>query len=113
MSSERGTVLIEMIVLGFATLLVVLPTLTTIARIVDMNAVVAAEARDAANWVARHGNQRIVERDGVRVEVSVETGFIRATARATVTLVALGGAKIDREVVASFEAPVSPYRSDR
>ncbi len=113
MTSERGTVVIEMIVLGFATLLVVLPTLMTVARIVDANAVVAAEARDAASWVARHGSERGVQREGVRVEVSVGAGVVQATARATVTLVAIGGAKVDREVVATFEAPISPYRSNR
>lgn len=113
MRGDRGTALIEMIVLGFATLLVVLPTLTTVARIVDANAVVTAQARDAASWVARHGYQRADQQDGIRVETAIQDGIVRATARATVTLVAIGGAKVERDVVASFDVPISPYRSDR
>jgi len=110
---EHGTVLLEMIVLGFAVILVVLPVLTTIARVIDANAAVTTAARDSASWVARHGTQWQEGSDRVSVETSVADGVARATARATVTLVGVGGIKIDRDVVATFEVPVSPYRSNQ
>jgi hypothetical protein len=110
---ERGTVLLEMIVLGFAVILVVLPVLMTIARVIDANAAVTTAARDSASWVARHGAQWEGGSDRVSVETSVDGGVASATARATVTLIGVGGIKIDRDVVATFEVPVSPYRSNR
>ena len=113
MSDERGTALIEMLVLGFAVVLIVLPVLVTVARIIDANAVVSSAARDSATWLARHGTIRPVTGEGVAVETSATSDIAHATARATVTLVAVGGMKIERQVVASYDAPVSPYRSDR
>lgn len=109
--------LIEMIVLGFATLLLVLPTLITIARIVDASAAVENHARAVATWTARHGRlpgEPIVpDAAAYDVQVAVGGGSVRATARSTVTLVSIGGLTIDREVVAVYNAPISPYRSDR
>lgn len=113
MIKERGTVMLEMIVLGFAVMLVVLPVLTTIARVIDANAAVTTAARDSASWVARHGTQWQGGSDSVSVETSVDGGVATSTARATVTLVGVGGIGIDRAVVATFEVPVSPYRSDQ
>ncbi len=113
MTRERGTVLIEMMVLGFAVVLVVLPVLITVARVIDANAVVSSAARDSASWLARHGTEWPHDRDGVSVVSSVDGGVASATARATVTLIGVGGIEIDREVVASYEVPLSPYRSDR
>lgn len=113
MNDERGTVLLEMIVLGFAVVLVVLPVLTTVARVIDANAAVTTAARDSASWVARHGTQWHGGSDRVAVETSVVGGVASATATARVTLIGVGGFEIEREVVARFEVPVSPYRSDR
>lgn len=113
MRYERGTVLLEMIVLGFAVILVVLPVLTTVARVIDANAAATTTARDSASWVARHGTQWEGAGDGVSVATSVDGGVVTATARATVTLIGVGAIKIDREVVATFEVPISPYRSRR
>ena len=113
MRNERGTVLLEMIVLGFAVILVVLPVLITIARVIDANAAVATAARDSASWVARHGTQWEEGSDRVSVVTSVDAGVATATARATVTLIGVGAIKINREVVATFEVPISPYRSRR
>lgn len=113
MRDEHGTVLLELIVLGFAVILVVLPVLTTVARVIDANAAVTTAARDSASWVARHGTQWQGGSDHVAVETSVAGGVASATARATVTLIGVGGIKVDREVVSTFEVPVSPYRSNR
>ncbi|MEN8238195.1 MAG: hypothetical protein ABFR53_03220 [Actinomycetota bacterium] len=113
MRAERGTALLEMIVLGFAVILVVLPVLTTIARVIDANAAVTTAARDSASWVARHGTQWQGGSEGVSVETAVDAGVASATARARVTLIGVGGIEIGREVVATFDVPVSPYRSDR
>ena len=113
MRHERGTVLIEMMVLGFAVILVVLPVLITVARVIDANAVVSSTARDSASWLARHGTDWPGDHDGVSVSSSVDGGVASATATAKVTLIGVGSMEIDREVVASYEVPVSPYRSDR
>jgi len=113
MRDERGTVLLEMIVLGFAVVLVVLPVLATVARVIDANAAVATAARDSASWVARHGTEWEGGSDRVSVSTSVDGGVATATATATVTLIGVGGFEIDRKVVATFKVPVSPYRSDR
>lgn len=113
MSDERGAVLLEMIVLGFAVILVVLPVLSTIARVIDANAAVTTAARDSASWVARHGAPWEGGSDRVSVATSVDGGIATSTATATVTLIGVGGIEIDRQVVATFEVPVSPYRSDQ
>lgn len=113
MRNDRGTALIEMLVLGFAVVLVVLPVLVTVARVIDANAVVSSEARDSASWLARHGVEKPGAASGVSVESSVTGGVAHATATANVTLVGVGGVHIDRTVVASYDAPLSPYRSDR
>lgn len=113
MRDEGGIALIEMIVMGFAVMLVVLPVLTTVARVIDANAAVTTVARDSASWVARHGTQWQGGHDRVSVQTSVDGGVATATATATVTLIGVGGLEVNREVVATFEVPLSPYRSDR
>jgi predicted nucleic acid-binding protein len=110
---ERGTVLLELIVLGFAVILVILPVLTTVARVIDANAAVSTVARDSASWVARHGTQWEGGIEGVSVETSVDGGVATATARASVTLIGVAGVQVARDVVATFSAPISPYRSDQ
>ncbi|MCL1594532.1 MAG: hypothetical protein M3132_09290 [Actinomycetia bacterium] len=116
MRDENGTVLLEMIVLGFATLLIVLPTLITIARIVDASAAVENQARSAATWTARHGRlpaEPIIPGGATYdVQISVGARSVTATARSTVTLVSIGAVAIEREVVSVYDAPISPYRSD-
>ena len=116
MNDDRGTVLLEMVVLGFATLLLVLPALITIARIVDASAAVEGQARASATWTARHGRAPDDARStggSPRIDVQLVVGetSVTATARSTLTLVSVGGLSIDRSVVAVFEAPISPYRS--
>jgi len=112
-TSERATVLIEIIVLGFATVLLVLPTLIAVARLIDANAAVTSQARDAATWTARHGTALDSTEPGVGVTTVIEGGIVRATARATVTLLSVGGVVVQRVVEASYEVPISPYRSRR
>lgn len=116
MTDDRGTVLLEMVVLGFATLLLVLPALITIARIVEASAAVEGQARASATWTARHGRPPDGPASGgtgprIDVELVVGEASVTATARSTLTLVSVGGLSIDRSVVAVFEAPISPYRS--
>jgi len=115
-NDDRGTVLLEMVVLGFATLLLVLPALITIARIVDAAAAVEGRARATATWTARHGrppDETSSTGSGPRIDVELVVGetSVTATARSTLTLVSVGGFSIDRPIVAVFEAPISPYRS--
>lgn len=105
--------MIEVIVLGFATVLLVLPSLIAVARFVDATAAAESEARDAATWMAMHGTELSRKGSGIDVTTRVEHGAVRATARMRVTLVSIGGLTLEREAVASYEVPISPYRSRR
>ncbi len=113
MRREHGTALLEIVVLGFATVLLVLPTLVTVARFVDANAVAASRARDAASWVARHGTMPQFPDPTVRVDTRVAGGVVRSTARTTVVIMSVGGIVVERDVAVSYEVPVSRYRSGR
>jgi hypothetical protein len=110
--SERGTVLLETIVVGFTIALLTLPILLTIARLSEASGVVSAEARSTAEWVARHGTLPDTEQVG---SVTVESDGVTVTATSTLTvdLVSINGSALARDVSASFTIPVSPYRSDR
>ncbi|RLE16011.1 MAG: hypothetical protein DRJ28_02590 [Actinobacteria bacterium] len=110
MSRQRGTALLEIIVVGFAVMLMVLPVVSTVARLTEANATVHATARDAAVWIARHGGDP-PEVEGVGVSVFGSEHSIEVVATQEVVLVGLGGATISRTVRSVVEVPVSRYRS--
>ena len=105
--------MIEVVVLGFATVLLVLPTLVAVARLVDASATAGAQARDAAVWMARHGTELTPQGQEIAIDTTVEGSVVRSTARARVTLLSVGAAKIVRVVEVEYEVPISRYRSRR
>jgi hypothetical protein len=109
---QRGTALLEIIVVGFAVVLMVLPVVSTVARLTDANATVHATARDAAVWVARHGaDPPAVE--GVEISVFTSEGSVEVVAIQEVVLIGLGGSTISRAVQSRVTVAVSQYRSSR
>jgi hypothetical protein len=102
--------LLEMIVVGFAVVLMVLPVVSTVARLTEANATVHATARDAAVWIARHGGDPPAV-DGVAVWVVKRENSIEVVATREVVLVGVGGSTLSRTVRSTVEVPVSRYRS--
>ena len=105
--------MIEVIVLGFATVLLILPTLVAVARLIDASATAGAQARDAAVWMARHGTQLTSQGEGIDIDTTVEGSVVRSTARARVTLLSVGAVKVERVIEVEYEVPISRYRSRR
>ncbi len=110
MNEQRGTALLEIIVVGFAVVMMVLPVVSTVARLTEANATVHATARDTAVWVARHGaDPPAVE--GVGISVFTSGRSVEVVATQEVVLVGVGGATISRTVRSRVIVPVSQYRS--
>ena len=110
MNRQRGTALLEIIVVGFAVVLMVLPVVSTVAKLTEANATVHATARDAAVWIARHGGDPPAT-DGVGLSVFSSGHSIEVVATQEVVLVDVGGATVSRTVRSKVEVPVSRYRS--
>lgn len=109
---QRGTALIEMVVVGFVVVLITLPVLLTVVRMADASDVAAAEARSVAEWVARHGALPSEPMSGdVRVDADGTTVTVSSTIR--VDVVAIGGARVGTDVSATYAVPIAPFRSDR
>lgn len=111
MRSQRGIALLEIIVVGFAVVLMVLPVMSTVVRLTEASAAVHAAARDNASWIARHGGgpQAIEE---IELTVVDRGSSVEVAATMEVTLVAVGGATVTRTVRSTVEVPVSRYRSE-
>lgn len=112
MNNERGTALFEVIVVGFAVVLMVLPVISTVAKLTEATTTVHAAARDGAVWVARHGGEPPLV-DGVVVSIVESGGEVEIVAAKEVTLVGVAGATIARTVRSSVTVPISEYRSTR
>ncbi len=112
MRRERGTSLIEILILGFAILAMVLPTVLTVARLTEASTVTGDEARGVAVWVARHGSApETLHRSDITVEVV--DGVVHVSASIAVDLISVAGASVGTTVTSRYVMPVSPYRSDR
>ncbi|MGI9585084.1 MAG: hypothetical protein ACR2N7_05785 [Acidimicrobiia bacterium] len=111
MKDERGTALIEMVVIGSATLLMVLPILVGVARLADEATDVHTAAVDAAAWVARHGVLPAESDGNVRLSVAVEGADVRVVAESDVALFGVGGATVSVHVTRGVVVPISRYRS--
>jgi hypothetical protein len=111
-TDDRGTSLIEMVVLGFAILSIVLPTVLMTARMSEASSVALEEARGVATWVARHGTPPDQEH---RADITIDVidGVVHVSASIGVELVSIGGADLGTTVTSRFAMPISPYRSDR
>lgn len=103
--------MLEIIVVGFAVVLMAIPVIGTIARLSEAHATIHAAARDGAVWVARHGGE---PPDVVGVEISVVESdhAVEVVATREVDLVGVLGSSLARTVRATVTVPVSAYRSD-
>jgi len=110
--NERGTALIEMLVLSFALALVVIPSFAAVARIVDARVAVDDVAHDVAVWEARHG-ARYPGADGIEVQVRRTRDAVAVIAAKRVDIIGIGSTGLGITVRSAVEVPVSPYRSDR
>jgi hypothetical protein len=111
MRDERGTALIEMLVLGSAVLLMVLPILVAAAHLADAANDVHATAVDAASWVARHGVLPVESDGSIALSVELDGAEVQVVAESDVTLFGVAGADVSVHVTRSVVVPVSPYRS--
>jgi hypothetical protein len=112
MTDDRGTALIETVVLGFAILSLVLPTVLMTARMSEASSVALEEARGVATWVARHGTPPDQDHRS-NITIDVIDGVVHVSASIEVDLVSIGGADLGTIVTSSFAMPISPYRSGR
>jgi len=110
MIKQRGTALLEVIVVGFAVILMVLPVIGTVAKLSEATATVHAAARDGAVWVARHGGEP-PPADGIVVTVTEHNGEVVVAASHEVSLIGIGGTTVQRTVRSTVEVMVSDYRS--
>jgi hypothetical protein len=111
-TDDRGTSLIEIVVLGFAILSLVLPTVLMTARMSEASSVVLEEARGVATWVARHGAPPDQDHRS-DIAIDVIDGVVHVSASIEVELVSIGGRGLGTTVTSNFAMPISPYRSNR
>jgi hypothetical protein len=102
--------MLEIVVVGFAVVLMVIPVIGTIARMTEAHANVHSAARDGAVWVARHGGEP-PEVEGIAVSVAETSGEVQVVAMGEVDIIGVLGATVARTVRASVTVPVSAYRS--
>ncbi len=102
--------MLEMIVVGFAVVLMVLPVILTVAKLTEANASVNGAARDGAVWVARHGGEP-PEVEGVQVVVTDRGDVVEVSAAREVHLVGVGGANVSTTVRSRVVVSVGRYRS--
>jgi hypothetical protein len=107
---QRGTALLEIIVVGFAVVLLVLPVISTVARLSEAHATVNAAARDGAVWVARHGGDP-PHVDGIALSIVESSDVVEVVATQEVSLIVVGGSTIARTVSAGVAVPVGVHRS--
>lgn len=112
MTDDRGTSLIEIVILGFATLSLVLPTVLMTARMSEASSVALEEARGVATWVARHGSPPAQDHRS-DITIDVIGGVVHVWASIEVELVSIGGAGLGTTVTSTFAMPISPFRSNR
>jgi hypothetical protein len=110
--AERGTALIEVMVIGFAVVAVVLPVLLAVLQLSEAEVRATTAATDVATWMARHG---AVPPDdpAIDVQVAVGTDTVVVRARAPVRVFGVEFTTVEATVERLMEASVSPYRSDR
>ncbi|KAA3635927.1 MAG: hypothetical protein DWP92_10295 [Armatimonadetes bacterium] len=112
LAHERGTTLIETLVLSFAVLAVTMPLLLIAVRFTEATDIATDEARAVALWFARHGEMPEGDRRS-EIDVVVDGETVRVSSLLDVDLIGIGGSKIRTTVSAQFEMPISPYRSSR
>lgn len=115
--TERGSALLEVLVIGFAVVVMVGQALIAIGRIESAGNAVAETAQKAALQAARHGDATTAHEVATALlpgaEVSVKEGPTTISVEVTLEVSLLGpeGFPVRRTVRASAEAERSPYRS--
>ena len=115
--TDRGSALIETLVLGFVAVMLVLQASMAAARIQTAGEEATEVAQAAATWAARYG-----DRDGAEqlvhdllpeatVEVKGGRDRIRVTVTKRVSLIGPSGSPLTRDVVGKASVRISPYRS--
>lgn len=112
MRGERGTSLLEIVILGFAVVALVLPIVLAVGRLSEASTIAGDEARGVATWVARHGTSPANDHQS-DISIDVSGGVVHVSASIEVELVSVGGAGVATTVTSNFSMPISPYRSDR
>ena len=115
--TDRGSALIETLVLGFVAVMLVLQAAIAAARIQTAGEEATEVAQIAATWAARHGSHDGAEQlaldllPDATVEVKGGPDRIRVTVVTEVALVGPSGSPLAREVVGRASVRISPYRS--
>lgn len=114
--NERGSALIEIIGVGAAVVVVLIPVLVGVGRVQRANDEVSAAAHAAALAATRTGDPAAAERHaaaaypGTRVDLDVDGDRVVVTVSREVDLLGAGGV-LERTVTARAAAHLSPYRS--
>lgn len=104
--------MLEIIVMGFAVVMFVLPVVSTVARLTEATASVHSAARDGAVWMSRHGEIG-PQQDGVTISVVRRATSVEVTATRSVFLVGVGTKRVSTTVTSTVLVPISEYRSSR
>ncbi len=118
-TSQRGTALLEAVVVGFAILIVVGQALVTLGRLESAGLAAEEAARHAATWATRHGDLEAAEEIAIgflpdaRVTVSSDGDGIVVDVALDVPLLGPDGSPLTRTVHGRAAAAISPYRSQR
>ena len=111
-STQRGTALVETVIIAFAIVAVAIPVLVAVVRLASARSAVTTEAADVASWTARHGSVPDVI-DGLVVEVDTDGHTVRVVVSTEVELLGIGGASVRITVSEEAAATISRFRSNR
>lgn len=118
-TSQRGSALLEAVVVGFAVLIVVSQALVTLGRLESAGLAADEAARHAATWANRHGDLEAAERiaagflPDARVTVSRDDDGLVVDVALDVPLLGPDGSPLTRTVHGRATVTISPYRSQR
>jgi hypothetical protein len=119
MTGQRGSALLEAVVVGFAILIVVSQALVTLGRLESAGLAADEAARHAATWATRHGDLESAERiatgflPDARVAVDRHGDDVVVQVALDVPLLGPDGSPVTRTVYGRATATISPYRSRR
>lgn len=118
-TSQRGTALLEAVVVGFAILIVVSQALVTLGRLESAGLAAEEAARHAATWATRHGDLEAAEEiatgflPDAKITVSRDGDGIVVEVALDVPLLGPDGSPLTHTVHGRAAAAISPYRSQR
>ena len=110
---DRGTALIEVIVIGFAVVAMAIPALLAVLHLSEAEVRATTTATDTATWVARHGVMPAATDADVDLDVRMERDVVVVRVRAPVRVLGVRLTTVEATVERSREAAISPYRSNR